>query len=123
MIHGHVTAWALALILFIIAIFLHKGGKAKGFKVLQMILRVLYLVIIGTGIGLLFTFKNIPDQYIMLYILKVVTGLWIIGLFDMILGRVANNRRTSVFWIQFVVAWLLVLYLGFDQLPMSIMNP
>ncbi len=29
MIHGHVTAWVLALILFIVAIFLLKGWKRK----------------------------------------------------------------------------------------------
>ena len=29
MIHGHVTAWVLALILFFVAIFLHKGWKRK----------------------------------------------------------------------------------------------
>lgn len=118
MIHGHVTAWAIALILFIIALFLHKGGKAKGFKIMQMILRVLYLVIIATGVGLLFSVTKIDVWYI----LKAVAGLWVIGLFEMILGRVEKNQRTSIFWIQFVVAWLLVLYLGFEKLPMSIFN-
>jgi hypothetical protein len=116
MIHGHVTAWVLALILFVVAIFLLKGGKAKGAKIVQMILRVLYLLIIGTGVGLLFMLSNID----MMYILKAVVGIWVIGLFEMILGRVATNRRTSIFWVQFVVAFLLVLYLGFDKLPMSI---
>lgn len=119
MIHGHVTAWALALILFFVALSLHKSGKTKGFKVIQMILRVLYLLIIATGIGMLFMLAKITT----LYILKAVVGLWIIGLFEMILSRVANNRKTSVFWIQFIVAWILVLYLGFVELPMSILNP
>lgn len=119
MIHGHVTAWALALILFIVAIFLQSSGKEKGAKVVQMILRVLYLVIIATGIGLLFMLTKIT----VLYILKAVVGLWIIGLFEMILGRIANKRKTTVFWIQFVVALALVLYLGFVELPMSIMHP
>ncbi|WP_066068461.1 YisL family protein [Neobacillus soli] len=118
MIHGHVTAWALALILFIVALFLHKSGKAKGFKIVQMILRVLYLVIIATGVGLLFS----VDRIDVWYILKAVAGLWVIGLFEMILTRVTDKRRTSTFWIQFVVAWLLVLYLGFEKLPMSIFN-
>ncbi|HEY2422144.1 MAG TPA: DUF1516 family protein [Neobacillus sp.] len=112
MIHGHVTAWALALIIFIVALFLHKSGKLKGFKILQMILRVLYLFIIGTGIGMIFQ-GNLFDSY---HILKAVIGFWIIGLFEMILMRVADNRKTSVLWIQFVVAWLLVLYLGFHVL-------
>lgn len=118
MIHGHVTAWVLALILFLVALSLNKSGKAKGFKIIQMILRVLYLIIIATGIGLLFSVYKIDVWYI----LKAVAGLWVIGLFEMILSRVANNRRTSAFWIQFVIAWLLVLYLGFEKLPMSIFH-
>jgi hypothetical protein len=118
-IHGHITAWVLALILFIVALLLYKSGKAKGAKIVHMILRVLYLLIIASGIGLLFTVYKIDVWYI----LKSVVGLWVIALFEMILGRVANNRRTSVFWIQFVVAWLLVLYLGFVKLPMSFLHP
>ncbi|WP_042455212.1 YisL family protein [Neobacillus dielmonensis] len=119
MIHAHITAWFLALILFFVAISLHKSGKVKAFKIVQMILRVLYLLIIATGAGLLFTVYKIDVWYI----LKAVVGLWVIGIFEMLLGRIANNRKTSVFWIQFVVAWLLVLYLGFVKLPMSFLNP
>ncbi|MGG3471119.1 YisL family protein [Neobacillus pocheonensis] len=119
MIHGHITAWVLALILFFVALSLHKSGKAKGVKILQMILRVLYLLIIASGVGLLFMVYRIDVWYI----LKAIVGLWIIGLFEMILSRVVNNRNTSVFWIQFVVAWLLVLYLGFVRLPMSFLHP
>jgi hypothetical protein len=116
MIHGHVTSWVLALILFIVAIFLLKAGKEKGAKIVQMILRVLYLLIIATGVGLLFMLDDIG----LLYILKAVVGIWVIGLFEMILSKVAQNRKTTTLWIQFVIAFLLVLYLGFDKLPMSI---
>lgn len=119
MIHSHVTAWALTLILFVVALFLHKAGKAKGFKIIQMILRVLYLLIIATGVGLLFSLTHITA----LYILKAVAGLWVVGLFEMILSRVANNKSTSILWIQFVIAFLLVLYLGFVKLPLSIFHP
>lgn len=119
MIHAHVTAWVLALILFLVALSLHKSGKAKGFKIVQMILRVLYLIIIGTGVGLLFSVYRIDIWYI----LKTVCGLWVIGLFEMILSRTADNRRTSTFWIQFVIAFVLVLYLGFVKLPLSIFHP
>ncbi|WML57189.1 YisL family protein [Neobacillus sp. PS2-9] len=119
MIHGHITAWVLTLILFFVALSLHKSGKEKGLKIVQMILRVLYILIIASGIGLLFMVNKIDVWYI----LKAVAGLWVIGLFEMILGRVKNNRNTSVFWIQFVVAFLLVLYLGFVKLPMSFLHP
>jgi hypothetical protein len=119
MIHAHITGWVLALILFVVALILHKSGKAKGLKIVQMILRVLYLIIIATGVGLLFKLFKIDVWYI----LKAVIGLWIIVLFEMILGRVVENRRTSTLWIQFAIAWILVLYLGFDKLPMSFLNP
>jgi hypothetical protein len=118
LIHGHITSWVLALILFVVALFLYKGGKEKGAKIVHMILRVLYLLIIASGIGLLFMVYKIDVWYV----LKAVVGLWVIGLFEMILARVANNRRTSVFWIQFVIAWVLVLYLG-GRLPMSFLHP
>jgi hypothetical protein len=119
LIHGHITAWVLALILFVVALFLLKSGKEKGAKIVQMILRVLYVIIFATGAGLLFSVYKIDVWYI----LKAVIGLWVIGLFEMILARVASKRRTSVFWIQFIIAWVLVLYLGFVKLPMSFLNP
>jgi len=118
MIHGHITAWVLAVILFVVALFLIKGGKAKGAKIIQMVLRVLYLLIIASGIMMLTQVYNINLQYI----LKAVVGFWVIGLFEMILSRTASNRNTKVFWIQFIIAFALVLYLGFS-LPMSFLNP
>nr|WP_263328373.1 YisL family protein [Neobacillus sp. Marseille-Q6967] len=118
MIHGHITAWVLAVILFVVALFLIKGGKAKGAKIVQMILRVLYLLIIATGVMMLTQVYNID----LMYILKAAVGIWVIGLFEMIISRTANNKKTNVFWIQFAIAFALVLYLGFS-LPMSFMNP
>jgi hypothetical protein len=123
-IHAHITAWLLALILFLVALSLNKKGKTKGVKVIQMILRVLYLLIIATGVYLLRIGLHSPALKLeVFYILKAVCGIWLIGLFEIILSRVINKRRTSTFWIQFVVAWLLVLFLGFVELPMSFLNP
>jgi hypothetical protein len=111
----HITAWFLTLILFFIALSLHKNGKAKGFKILHMIIRVFYLLIILTGGMLLSSVYHIS----LLYILKVVVGLWIISLFEMILIKTGKKERTKVLWAQFVIAFLLVLYLGF-KLPLGI---
>jgi hypothetical protein len=123
MIHGHITAWVLALILFVVALFLYKGAKAKGAKIVHMILRVFYLLIIATGFMILPNIFDMTMQYTLLYILKLASGIWVIALFEMILGKTAGNRKTSITWIQFVVALALVLYLGFVSLPMSFLNP
>lgn len=114
MVHAHMTSWFLAIILFFVALGLHKSGKEKGFKVLKMILRVLYILILATGLGLIFSLANIS----FLYIVKVAVGLWVIAMIEIILGRTAKGAPTRVLWIQFIVALLLVLYLGFS-LPLG----
>ncbi|AIE59300.1 YisL family protein [Bacillus methanolicus] len=114
MTHAHITAWFLALVLFFIALGLHKSGKAKGFRVVQMILRVFYILIVATGVWMLTSISTIS----LLYILKSAVGLWVIAMLELILIRTAKQQRTSTLWIQFVVAFLLVLYLGF-KLPLG----
>lgn len=114
MTHVHITSWLVAIILFFVALGLHKSGKQKGAKIVSMILRVFYLLIIGTGVWLLTSITHIS----MLYILKAAVGLWVIASMEFILMRTIRNRRTSVLWIQFAIAFLLALYLGL-KLPIG----
>jgi hypothetical protein len=113
-IHSHITAWFLALILFSIAMILNKKRKDKSFKIVHMILRVFYLLIIITGGMLLYILSP-------MYILKIIVGLWIITLFELLLIRSAKNKKTSALWFQFGFAFLLVLFLGL-KLPLGF-NP
>ncbi|MCM3586103.1 YisL family protein [Mesobacillus maritimus] len=114
MVHAHMTAWFLALILFFVAIGLQKSGKEKGFKVLKMVLRVFYILIIGTGLGLIFSLANIS----FMYIVKVLVGIWVIAMVEIILSRKTKGASTKVPWILFIIALVLVLYLGFS-LPLG----
>lgn len=115
MTDDHITAWLLTLILFFIALYLNKNGKTKAFKIIHMIIRVFYLLILATGGKLLTLAPHINA----LYIIKVAVGLWIIALFEIILINSAKKTVVSAFWVQFVVAFLLVLYLGL-KLPLGI---
>jgi hypothetical protein len=114
MIHAHMTAWFLALILFFVSLGLHKSGKEKGSKIVHMVLRLFYLLILVTGFMLLFGISTIS----MMYVLKAAVGLWVISMLEMILIRTKKNEKASILWIQFIVAVLLVLYLGFS-LPLG----
>ncbi|UII56950.1 YisL family protein [Cytobacillus spongiae] len=115
MTHAHITTWFIAIVLFFVALSLHKSGKAKGFKVVQMILRLLYLLIIATGALLLFSISTITLSYI----IKSLLGLWVIAMLEMILIKTSKNEKTTLFWAQFVIALVLVIYLGF-KLPLGI---
>ncbi|WP_445506420.1 YisL family protein [Niallia sp. 03190] len=114
MSHAHITSWLLALILFVIAFALHKSGKEKGSKIVHMILRLIYLFVIGTGIWWLYRLGSFP----LMYILKTLAGLWVIAALEMILVRTKKGRKTTILWTQFVIALVLVLYLGMT-LPMG----
>ena len=111
MTHAHITTWVVALILFVVAIALQAKGHGKT-KMVHMMLRLFYVLIIATGTWILHTMSSFPA----LYIVKVVVGLWVIGAMEMILVRTAKGKNTNVLWLQLIVAFVVVLYLGF-RLP------
>ena len=114
MTHAHITTWVIALILFFVAISLHKNGKTRGLKVVQMILRLFYLLIIATGVGMLFSLSTIS----VLYWIKAILGVLVIGFFEMVLSKTIKGKSTGVLWTLFVVAFVVVVYLGF-KLPLG----
>lgn len=115
MIHAHITTWVLAIVLFFVALGLHKSGKAKGAKVVQMILRLFYLLIIGTGIWILSSLHSIS----MMYVIKSLVGILVIGSLEMIMVRTVKGKNTMVVWLLFIISFVLVLYLGFMKLPLT----
>lgn len=113
--HLHITTWVLTLVLFFVAVGLHKSGKAKAQKIVHMILRLFYLLSIATG-GMLvhLMFSSYPVQYV----LKVVFGFLVIGFMEMVLARMKKEKKTSTFWILLIISLVVVLYLGF-YLPLG----
>lgn len=109
-IHAHVSTWFIALLLFAVAIGLNRAGKTKAVKIVTMILRLFYLLIIATGVILLLYLAEINTDYI----LKTIAGLFVIGMFEMILARIRKRKSTGLFWILFILAFASALYLGYS---------
>ncbi|RFU68060.1 DUF1516 family protein [Peribacillus saganii] len=105
MTHAHITTWLIAVILFFVVVSMQKSGNHKAAKINHMILRVFYLLIIITG-GMLISSMYGP------YIVKALIGIIVIGMMEMILVRSAKGKDTKVLWIVFVVAFIVVLYMG-----------
>jgi ABC-type transport system involved in cytochrome c biogenesis permease subunit len=114
--HAHITTWVIALILFIVALGLHNAGKQKGMKVVQMILRLFYLLIILTGALMFFKHQGIDPAF---YGIKALVGIWVIAMFEMILVRMNKGKSTGIFWVQLIIAFIIVLYLGL-RLPLGL---
>ncbi|MBM7620689.1 putative membrane protein SirB2 [Bacillus tianshenii] len=109
MTHAHISTWAVALILFVVAIALQKSGKAKGAKIVSMVLRLFYILIVATGVLLLWNINLTGD-----YIVKGLMGIVVIGLMEMISVRTRKGKSTTVLWVIFAAAFAYVLYLGFS---------
>ncbi|WP_188455265.1 YisL family protein [Virgibacillus oceani] len=118
--HLHITAWALAFILFIVVVILHKQGKAKGAKIVQMILRLDYLLILYSGGSLLANYFG-ASPMMGEAIFKGLAGIWAIFAMEMISIKMGRNEATKGWWIQLVIAVLLTLILGFGRLPLGLL--
>lgn len=113
--HLHITSWVLAFILVIIVIALHKSGKAKAAKIVHMILRLDYFLILYSGGDLLKHYFN--GTMLTEAIIKSLAGFWIIVAMEMITVRTGKGRSTKGAWIHFLVALVITLALGFGRLP------
>ncbi len=117
MAHLHITSWVIAFILLAIVVSLSRKGNAKGAKITHMILRVDYLLILYSGGNLFASYST----YGPLVIIKVLAGLWAIASIEMIAIKTTKKQPARIWWIQFVIAVVLALILGFGYLPMGIL--
>ncbi len=109
MIHAHVTSWFLALVLFFVGYYLLRTGKEKPKKIVHNILRLFYLLIIGTGFYMLAAYYSFYDTAIF----KGILGLWLIFSMEMILVKDSKGKKTFAYWIQFLISLVLVMFYGY----------
>ncbi len=112
-VHMHVSTWFIALILFVSVFLLNKTGKVRAAKMILMILRLFYLLIIATGIKLLTYLAHINSEYVT----KIAAGLLVITMFEILLVRFRKGKSTGVFWVLLVPVLVYTIYLGY-RLPL-----
>ncbi|MGV3465602.1 MAG: YisL family protein [Heyndrickxia sp.] len=116
---AHITTWVIAIILFIVALLLHKAGREKAAKIVHMIVRLFYILVIVTGAILFFGNQSIDPG---LYGVKLLVGLLVVVLMEMILVRTVNKKGTGLLWLLFIILFLAALYIGL-KLPLGPWHP
>lgn len=111
--HLHITMWVVGIVLFLVAAFMHRDSKGR--KIVHMITRLIYVLIIITGLTL---FIEHSSYDAMLYGLKFLFGLLTIGMMEMVLVRGKKQKPVTLFWVLFAVFLLVTLFLGF-KLPVG----
>lgn len=116
MIHLHLTSLVLAIILFIITYnsIDRPDGESKYSKALHMVLRLIYLIILFTGLMLFLDFSS-GDQ--MMYGLKFLAGLITIGLMEMALIKQRKKGTGRNLVIALVIFLIVTIALGIYLRP------
>lgn len=113
--HLHVGAWFIALVLVFVVVLLNKQQKDRGAKIVQMILRLFYIVILISGVQLLWNYFHGSD-YLVLALVKSFAGLWVISAMEMLSIRSSKGQSTKSSWVQLVIAFALAIVLGYGVL-------
>lgn len=108
--HLHITTWAIALILFFIA-----ALSGKKLKAVHMILRLMYILVIVTGLSLFLEWRDKIPESGMNYDMKVLFGILVIGFMEMVLVRKSKGKSVNMFWVLFGIVLLITLYLGLSM--------
>ena len=113
--HLHITTWVIGIILFFVAVTMKNGSKGQ--KITHMVLRLFYVFIILTGVALFMAGMDFDMG--MLYGFKLIGGVLVIGMMEMILVRMKKQKATTMFWILLFVFLFITMFFGF-KLPMGI---
>ncbi|WP_147803531.1 DUF1516 family protein [Alkalicoccus halolimnae] len=110
-LHSHSLFWLLGVILFVLIAVFYRQGKAKPAKIMHMILRLFYILLLVTGIGMVIM------NFYWATAVKGLLAFWLIYTMELIATRSGKGTLTGStkksFWIQFVIALVLVLVFGF----------
>lgn len=111
--HLHITTWVIAVVLFLVAAFMQRDSKGR--KILHMVLRLFYILIIITGLTLFIEWSSSDP---MLYGIKFLLGILTIGMMEMVLVRSKKQKPVTMFWVLFAVFLFATMFIGF-MLPVG----
>ncbi|MFA8439386.1 DUF1516 family protein [Pueribacillus sp. YX66] len=106
--HAHADMWIVVLLLFLISYILVRYDKVKAQKITHMILRLFFVIMFLSGLGLVITYK-----FMLMAIVKMLFGIWLIASMELILVRARKGKSTVSFWIQFMISLIAVLIIGY----------
>ncbi|WP_102347403.1 YisL family protein [Bacillus sp. Marseille-P3661] len=115
MIHAHVTTWFIALVLFFVSYSLQNKNKEKPAKIIKMILRLFYILILATGGHLFGLYASGLGSAIMgsPVLIKALAGLWVIFSMEFVITRHSKGKPTGLFWAQFIISLSLTIFYGY----------
>lgn len=105
----HLISWGAIVVLTVTALLIY-SKSTKSFTMLQMINRVFYILVILSGIMMV---KYSIEQSWILAIFKILMGIIVIGVVEMLLSYRKQQKPTGMFLMIFVIVVVITISLGF----------
>lgn len=109
--HPHAYFWMVLVVLFLMTFFLYRANISKAAKITHMVVRLLYIIMVGTGITLLYLI-----QFPATHILKAVIAIVLVYFMEMILVKTKKGFSQKLlipYWLLCLVALVVVILLGY----------
>lgn len=112
----HASSWAVLVVLLIVTAILYSNNKIKVGTITHMILRLMYIIMLVTGIGMLsLAIKNSGmTSFTWTFLGKAVLAILMIGVTEMLLVRIKKQKTSMKMWIIDSVLLIAVLGIGFS---------
>lgn len=112
--YTHMISWFILLFLFFFVLIMHKGSKER--KILHMIIRFMYVIVIITGGALYLLMMNSDLSFV--YMLKVIAGIAFIALAEITIIRANKSKKYQIPFLLSLAMIFLMMILGY-YLPMG----
>lgn len=83
----------------------------KGQKITHMILRLFFVIMFLSGLGLVIHLK-----FMFISIVKMLVAIWLIASMELVLVKGRKGEPTGALWIQFIISVIAVLVIGYGVL-------
>lgn len=104
----HRGSWFFLLVLFLLSYYLLSVGKEKTGKITHMVLRLFYIVMLFSGIGLLMAYN-----FSAFYSVKGIIAFIMIGLMEISCVRAKKGKPNRLAFYAGSVLLLIVILMGF----------
>ncbi|MBC1343530.1 YisL family protein [Listeria welshimeri] len=105
----HLISWVAIVVLTVTALAIY-SKSTKGFTILQMINRIFYILVILSGVMMV---QYSVEQSWILAIFKILMGIIVIGVVEMLLSYRKQQKPTGMFLMIFIIVVVITASLGF----------
>ncbi|MBC1452997.1 YisL family protein [Listeria welshimeri] len=105
----HLISWVAIVVLTVTALAIY-SKSTKGFTILQMVNRIFYILVILSGVMMV---QYSVEQSWILAVFKILMGIIVIGVVEMLLSYRKQQKPTGMFLMIFIIVIVITVSLGF----------